>query len=296
MPDSADGDIVGIVSDSACDLGEGIVWDRDRSRVYWVDITGRAVFSKDWDTGVIKSLAFPEMVGSVGLRASGGLVAALEHSLVFCDLDAGTIDPPIEVDDEPRTNRFNDGAVDPGGRFWFGSSDREERVPSGAFYRLGEDGSVTRAFGDIICHNGPAWSPDGRTLYHVDSAKDRITAYEFDVEAGVVGGGRLFASDEHEAGSPDGVTVDAEGFVWSCKWDGGRVVRYDPDGKTERVLTVPVPRPTRCAFVGPDMDLIAISSARYGLSDLQLAQAPLSGHVLLFDSPVRGLPTPTYRG
>jgi sugar lactone lactonase YvrE len=224
------------------------------------------------------------------------LVAALSHSVVACDVATGDVQVLATLVDEPSTNRFNDGAVDASGRFWFGSMDLAEAEPNGVFYSFDSSQVVKSSFAGIICSNGPAWSPDGATMYHVDSTRRRITAYEFDVAEGVVGRGRLFVSDEEHPWYPDGVTVDAEGFVWNAKWGGGRVVRYSPDGEVDRILELPVPRPTRCAFVGADLDQLAITSARTGLTASELAEAPLSGHTLLVDPYVRGRPAPRYQG
>ncbi len=285
-----------VFSDIACDLGESALWDDRRARLYWVDITGQRIFARDWAGGPTRALPVPSTVGSVGLRADGGLLAALRHAIAFCDVDSGTLETVRVVEEDLAGNRFNDGAVDPGGRFWFGSMDLTETNPTGSFYCLHPDATVTRAFGDIICSNGPAWSPDGRTVYHVDSARKLVSAYDFDPDTGEVGEGRVFVSDEGRDWHPDGVTVDAEGFVWNCKWDGARVVRYAPNGTVDRVLHVPVPRPTRCAFVGPDLTALAVTSARIGLDAGTLADAPLSGQVLLLDPGARGLPTPRFAG
>jgi sugar lactone lactonase YvrE len=279
----------------ACELGEGALWDPDCARLYWVDITGRRIHAKDWSGGEVVTLATPETVGSVALRAGGGLIAALRRSVAFCDVDRGTIEVVRTIDGEPPGNRLNDGAVDPYGRFWVGSMDLEETAPTGSFYRVDGDLTVSRAFGGVICSNGPAWSPDGRTLYHVDSTRRLIRAYDLD-PAGAVGAGRVFVSDEAHDWYPDGVTVDAEGFVWNCKWAGGRIVRYAPDGTVDRVVLVPVPKPTRCAFVGPDLATLAVTSARIGLDATTLAGSPLSGQVLLLDPDARGLPTPVFAG
>jgi len=287
---------VDIVSDKPCDLGESAVWDADRARLYWVDITGQTVYAKDWSTGAIQSLTLPDTVGSVALRAGGGLVAALRHAVAFCDVDAGTIEVVRTLESDLPGNRFNDGAVDPRGRFWFGSMDLGETSPTGSFYCLHPDTTITPAFNDIICSNGPTWSPDGRTVYHVDSTRQLVRAYEFDPASGNIGPGRTFISDEQQPWYPDGVTVDAEGFIWNCKWDGARIVRYAPDGTVDREIPLPVPRPTRCAFVGPDLSLLAVTTARYGLSAEQCDDFPLSGQVLLLDPQARGLPSFRFAG
>ncbi|GAA3210963.1 SMP-30/gluconolactonase/LRE family protein [Dactylosporangium siamense] len=280
------------LSDIPCELGESTLWDDVKGRLHWVDIDRDLLFTLDWATRDVATLHLPATAGSVGLRAGGGLVAALRHAVAFVDVDSGVVEVVAELETDRPGNRCNDGAVDPGGRFWFGTMDVEETGATGAFYRFDEDLAVTRAFGDVIVSNGPAWSPDGRTMYHVDSARSRITAYDFDPGSGTVGGGRLFASDEDEAWFPDGVTVDADGYVWNCKWDGGRIVRYSPDGVIDRVVEVPVPRPTRCAFVGADLSLLAVTSARRGRG----AEAPRSGHLLLLDPDARGLPAPRFQG
>ena len=293
MPKQTD---VDVLCDVACELGESALWDGVRSRLYWVDITGQTVYAQDWPSRTVRSLAVPDPVGCVALRAGGGLVAALRHAVAYVDVDRGTVETVRTLEGDLTGNRFNDGAVDPAGRFWFGSMDLAESAPTGSFYSFTADMTVTRAFGGIICSNGPAWSPDGRTMYHVDSTRRRITAYDFDSHDGVVGPGRIFVSDEAEQWFPDGVTIDAEGYVWNCKWAGGRIVRYDPTGAVDRVIPLPVPRPTRCAFVGDDLALLAITSARIGLDTAELAAAPLSGHVLLLDPDARGLPTPVFAG
>jgi sugar lactone lactonase YvrE len=282
---------IDVLSDIPCELGESALWDDRTGRFYWVDILGQRIYAKDPAGGDTLELSTPDLVGSVALRDGGGLVVALRHTIAFADIDTGTLETAVELETELAETRFNDGAVDPSGRFWFGSTDLAETAPTGSFYRLDPDLTVNRAFGDVICSNGPCWSPDGSTLYHVDSTRRVIRAYDCDPVTGVLGPARVFVSDEAETWYPDGVTIDAEGFIWNCKWDGGRVVRYAPDGTVDRVLVVPVPRPTRCAFIGPDLATLAVTSARDEHVD-----APLSGQVLILDPGVRGLPTPRFAG
>ncbi len=283
-------DQVEIFSDIPCELGESAVWDATRSRFYWVDIRGQMIYARDWPSGETLRLPAGDMVSSVVPRAGGGQLAALRHAVAFCDIDLGTVEVVRGIEDVAGGNRLNDGAVDSAGRYWVGSMDMAEASPAWTFYRVDPDLTVTPAFGGITCSNGPAWSPDGGTLYHVDSTRRLISSYEFDLESGAVGEGRVFVSDEEHPWFPDGLAVDVEGFVWSCKWDGGRIVRYDPDGTVDRELIMPVPRPTRCAFVGPDLALMAVTTARGG------PEAPLAGQVLLVDPGVRGLPDTVFAG
>lgn len=285
-----------ILSDIPCELGESALWDDRTGRFYWVDSLGRRIYAKDPTGGPTLELPTPDLVGSVALRAGGGLVVALRQAIAFADIDSGSLEVVVDVETDLAGNRLNDGAVDPSGRFWFGSMDLAEVAATGSFYRLDGELSVKPAFGDVICSNGPCWSPGGETLYHVDSTRRVIRAYDCDPETGVLGPPRVFVDDGAEAWFPDGVTIDAEGFVWNCKWDGGRLVRYAPDGTVDRVITVPVPRPTRCAFVGPDLAMLAVTSARVGLDEAELAAAPLSGQVLLLDPGVRGRKSPRFAG
>lgn len=277
-------------------LGESALWDAESGRLLWVDILNGLIFARDLVGGPIASLQLDCTVGAVALRESGGLIAATGRGLLTCDVDTGVVTTLAEIEPERAGNRMNDGAVDPAGRFWFGSMDLAEVDGTGALYNRTPDGRVRKVLDSIICSNGPAWSPDGTTMYHVDSGRRLITAYEFDVACGQVGAGRIFVDDTSSPWFPDGVTVDAEGYVWNCKWDGGLLVRYAPDGSIDRALKVPVPRPTRCAFVGPELDQMAITSARVGLTDPQLEQAPLSGRVLLTEPGVRGLPASRHAG
>ncbi|MDG4825254.1 SMP-30/gluconolactonase/LRE family protein [Asanoa sp. WMMD1127] len=278
---------VTVLSDIPCTLGESALWDG--SRFYWVDILERRVHAMAWPAGPVVTVVLPDLVGSVALRAGGGLVAALRDAIAFCDVDAGTVEVVRAVDTPPGT-RLNDGAVDPSGAFWFGSMDMAERTPSGSFYRLDGALTVRRAFGGIVCSNGPAWSPDGSTLYHVDSTVRLIRAYPVS-PSGDVGPGRVFMSDVDHDWFPDGVTVDAQGYVWNCKFGGARIVRYAPDGTVDRVVPLPVANPTRCAFVGPHLDQLAVTSARVGGDP-----SPLAGQTLLLNPGARGLATPRFAG
>jgi ABC-type nitrate/sulfonate/bicarbonate transport system ATPase subunit len=166
----------------------------------------------------------------------------------------------------------------------------------GSLYRLDTDGRVSRMDTGFHVSNGLGWSPDNRRFYFTDSGPKRIYVYDFDLEGGAVENRRTFVQVPDGVGVPDGLAVDAEGFVWSAHWDGWCVTRYDPDGKVDRVINLPVPRPTSCAFGGPDLTTLYITSARIRLSAGQLAEAPLSGSVFALQSGIRGLARNALRG
>jgi sugar lactone lactonase YvrE len=263
----------------ACSLGEGPVWDAEGNRLFWVDIKAPALSSMNFATRAVRRWDMPEPLGSIGLRAKDGPIGAFRNGFACIDLDPGGVTPVGNVTAHPSGNRFNDGHVDPRGRFWAGTMDDGEREPTGHLYRFNADCHVERFDTGFVVTNAIEWSVDGRTLYFVDSSQRRIWAYDFDMDAGRPGRRRLFAELDPAAGYPDGLTVDAEDHVWGAHWDGGRATRYRPDGSVERVVPLPVPRTTSCCFGGPDLATLFVTSAAIGLDGATLRAAPLSGSV-----------------
>jgi sugar lactone lactonase YvrE len=262
-----------------CKLGEGPLWDAASKRLFWVDIKAPAVFAMRLDAPSPQRWEMPEPLGAIGLRAKGGLVGAFRSGFAYIDLDTGALTPVRDVGARPPGTRFNDGHVDPRGRFWAGTMDDAERQPTGHLYRLDPDGHVERFDAGFVVTNGVEWSVDGRTLYFVESAQRRIWAYDFDMDEGRPGDRHIFTQLDADAGYPDGLTIDADDRVWSAHWDGGRVTRYRPDGSVERVVTLPVPRTTSCCFGGPNLATLFVTSATIGLDAEARGAAPLSGSV-----------------
>ncbi len=206
---------------------------------------------------------------------------------------SGALSPLVDPEDGAGPT-LNDGRCDAAGRFWCGSCDPAEVEPLGLLFRLDPDGSVHRMAGGLIVSNGIDWSPDGRVMYHTDSGTGRITAYDHDPATGAIERPRTFVQDDD--GVPDGLLVDAEGCIWSAKWDGWRVVRYAPDGTIERTLPVPAQRPTALALGGPDLRTLYVTTARYDLDAAALREQPLAGRTLVQDVDVRGRPTALFGG
>jgi sugar lactone lactonase YvrE len=263
-------------------LGEGLVWDHADRRLSWVDIPAGRVHVASFAEGGLK----PERVFEVGAPVGaaypceqGGWVLAAGTG--FAHLAA---DGSVRVLAEPEAHqrelvRMNDAGVDPAGRFWAGSMAYDESSGAGSLYRVDLDGTVTSALGKLTIPNGMGWSPDGRTMYHTDSAARTISTYPFDPVSGTMGPGRPLVALDSTGATPDGLTIDAEGCLWSAIWDGGRVQRYDPGGRLLEEVLVPVARPTSCCFVGPDLDLLLITTARQGLSGAQLARQADAGRL-----------------
>lgn len=227
----------------------------------------------------------------------GGLIAAMRHDFVALDFSAREISPAANFRLELRGDRFNDGKCDRQGHFWVGSMDDAETKPNGDFFRLGPGGSVQRFPAGFVVTNGIGWSPDDQTMYITDSAGRTIYACDYDPRAGIMGPRRVFARVATDAGYPDGLTVDADGRVWSAHWDGWRVTCYTPGGRVEREITLPVQRPTSCTFGGAALDTLYITSARVGLDDTALAKGPQAGAMFAIqDAGVKGIEEPAYLG
>ncbi|MHB8301737.1 MAG: SMP-30/gluconolactonase/LRE family protein [Acidobacteriaceae bacterium] len=279
-------------------VGESPVWHPGEQRLYWIDIQGKQIHRFDPAARNNESFDLPEIVTCIQLRASGGLVLTLKKNFAFYDPATNRLQKLAGVEADLPENRFNDGKCDPQGRFWAGTMDAKDwKKPSGNLFRMDSDRTVTKMQTHVICSNGSGWSPDGRTMYYTESFRYAIFAYDFDQDNGSISNRRTFAEiDPHSGGFPDGMTVDAEGFVWSNLVGLGKILRYDPAGKIERIVELPVPRATDCTFGGKDLKTLYATSARETMTPEQLQQAPLSGGLFAVDTGLRGLAPAPFAG
>jgi sugar lactone lactonase YvrE len=284
------------VLDARARLGEGPVWDVRERVLYWVDIRAPAVHRLDPATGATHTWPMPEPIGAVALREADGLLVALRSGLHRLDHRTGALDLLCAPEPDRPDNRLNDGRCDRRGRFWVGSMNDRSRVPTGALYRVDVNGTCHRALDGITVPNSLAWSPDGRTMYFADTPTRVIRAFDFDPASGVPSRPRVFSTVPDGAGYPDGATVDADGFLWSANWDGWQVTRYAPDGRRDKVVPLPVQRPTSCAFGGERLDVLYVTSAATRLTPEELARGPLAGGLFTVEPGVRGLPEPRFGG
>ena len=278
---------ISCVADVQAVLGEGPVWVALERALYWVGIRDRKIFRCGQD-GRVRTWDTPLRVGSLAPRAGGGFVAGTDQGFAFIDLEAGRYDIIGNPDAHLPGNRFNDGKVDRCGRFWAGTMDDGERAIAGSLYRLDPGLDWTLIDGGYHVTNGPAFSPDGRLLYHNDSGRQVTYVFDLD-EHGSASNRRDFARYEAGEGYPDGMTVDAEGCLWVAFWDGWCVRRFSPDGELLWTINVPIQRPTSCAFGGEDLQTLYITSARRGIEGTELASQPLAGGLFAVDVGVRGI-------
>jgi sugar lactone lactonase YvrE len=283
-----------LVLDAGAELGEGPRWDGEAGELVWVDIMVGAVHRFDPETGRDRSFTVGQPVGAANLRRSGGLVLALRDGIAFLDERHPTeLRWLAEIECDRPDTRMNDAACDPSGRLWAGTMDLEERNPAGALYRIEPAGAVETILRAVTVSNGIGWSPDGRRLYYVDSSTARLEVFDFEPAAGSVSGRRTVVRIPPDDGAPDGLTVDAEGCIWVALWEGWSIRRYCPDGSLSGSVDVPAGRVTSCAFGGPALDTLYVTTARPDEPD---PRQPSAGGIFAVRPGVTGLPTNCFAG
>lgn len=274
------------------ELGEGPLWSVEEQALYWVNISAGEIHRWDYRSNQHSLWNIGLPVGMAVFQQAGGFVLATQKGFAFWK-PGGKAEFILDPEAGRKGARFNDGAVDRRGRFWAGTIDNKES-PTSSLYRLDADRSVRVMETGIAVSNGIGWSGDNRTMYYTDSPTRKIFAYDFDLGLGTIRNRRIFVEVPPEEGVPDGLAVDADGYIWSAHWDGWKVVRYTPDGKIERVIDMPVQRPTSCAFGGPNLDELFITSAWEGLSPAEKKAQPLAGDLFRLKVGVKGLPVTPY--
>jgi sugar lactone lactonase YvrE len=281
-------------------LGEGPCWDVDREELLWVDIAEsrlhRAGLGAEGHLAATTTTQLDRPVAAVAPVAGGGHILAAGSGFVFAD-SSGRMRELAQPEARRAEVRMNDGACDARGRFWAGTMAYDESAGAGVLYRLDREGACVAVLDGLTISNGIGWSPDGTVMYLADSGTCRLEAFDFDVGSGEISARRTVVHITEPGIAPDGLTVDERGDIWVAMWDGGAVRRYGPEGELRSTLPLPVARPTSCAFGGPDLATLFITTARTGLGSAALARQPDAGRVFCVDGlGVRGLPSFTYQG
>jgi sugar lactone lactonase YvrE len=265
-----------LVVPARTELGEGPCWDPIRSVLWWVDITAGLVHRHEPGGVPDAVIDVRSPVGAVLRRRGGGLVVALADHLAALDPDTGAIEPLLDLG-AMAGRRSNDAKVDPAGRLWVGRMAADATPGAGTLVRIDPDRSVTPSLDGLTIPNGLDWSPDGRTMYFVDSAWGEVRAYPFDPSIGLMGEGRPLVRLGGDGALPDGLTVDGEGFLWVAVWGGGCVARVAPDGSIAGRVVLPATQVTSCAFGGPELDDLYVTTARERFTAEDDAREPLAG-------------------
>jgi sugar lactone lactonase YvrE len=283
------------VGDARAALGEGPYWVPEDDCLLWVDISGGKLHRTYFPSGETVTMdldavsaAFPAVGG--GILTAGGSRLALH--LPAERGERWTMRVIAEVPAREGI-RFNDAGVDPAGRVWVGSMHTNESEPLGALYRLDAGSVLTTVVKGVTVSNGLGWSPDGVRMYYADSPMRRIDVFDYDPATGEAFQRRVFADLSAFDGVPDGLTVDADGCVWVAIWGGGVLRRFAPDGTQDAVIEVPVSQPTSCAFGGPGMTDLYVTTASIGLTEAELNEQPLAGRLLRLRPGPVGLPSTT---
>ena len=278
-------------------LGEGARWDARRGELLRVDILDGRVFrdlvGDDGRLTPVRTYQVPGTVGAVApVEGDDGWLLATGRGFTYLAPD-GSLRPLAEV--SPAGTRMNDAACDPQGRFWAGTLADDHRAGGGALYRLDRNGRVEPMLGDLTISNGLGWSPDGGTMYLADSGPRLVHAFSFDAEHGTISDGRVLITVSEKVGAPDGMTVDADGDLWVAIFGGGRVQRYSPDGVLREELPVPAMETTSCAFAGPGLNRLYVTTATEAWSDEQRRAEPTAGLTYRFETNATGRPAAPFR-
>ena len=266
-------------------LGEGVLWSKKNQTLYWLDIPMPSklhrlhLLSNQHDT-----YNMSEMITAMSVRPSGDLLVASHHGINNFNFQNQELKKILDLEPDLPNNRCNDGASDAKGRFWIGTmqnnispeaTDIAITENSGNLYCVNPDLTFNKFESNIGVSNTFAWSPDNTKFYFTDTLTGIIFSYDFDLEKGEISNKKEFA--KHERGYPDGSTVDSEGGLWSCRWEGSCVIRFDPSGKVDEIVEVPVERITSCTFGGENLDTLFITTARWGMTKEQIDNSPSSG-------------------
>jgi L-arabinonolactonase len=268
--------------------GEGIFWNPIDGLVWWTDIEGRKLWSFDPITKLGRAYPMRDRVCCFAPRKSGGLIVAFADRVSLLDIDSGVEQKICEFEPNNPETRLNDGRTDRQGRLIAGGMNEATGAANSSVIRIDGDLSATTIIEGISCANSTCFSPDGKAMFFADTPDREIVVYDYDTSNGGLTGRRVHASFKDEPGLPDGSCTDAEGGVWNAEWEGGRVVRVDPNGVIDRIIEVPVSKPTNCAFGGPNLDTLFITTSRLMSNVETLAKEPKSGGLFAVKPGVAG--------
>lgn len=283
------------VLDFQAALGECPLWSVAEQVLYFVDIKRCRIHRFDPASGALATMELPEEVGCIGLVEGGGFIAGLRSGLWLLDANGAPLKKLADNPEDQTISRFNDGGVDPAGRFVAGTVDETREKGIASLYRYDSRG-LTRLAEGLLTSNGVAFSPDGKRLYHSDTLRYTLYTYDYDPAAGAAANRQVFTrfGSETDRGRPDGGAVDAEGCYWTALFEGGRVQRYASDGTLLAEYPVPAKCPTMIAFGGPDLKTLYCTSARIGRPEEELTEYPLSGALFSMRTDIAGLARPLF--
>ncbi len=278
------------------EVGETPVWDGGRGVLWWVDITARLVHRYRPSDGTDTRFPVGSDVGAIALRPDGSLLLALADRLAVLDVDNGRTEDLLAFHEDGSAIRCNDGKCDPQGRFWVGRMAPDGAAGKGTLLCIDGELTVTRRMSGLAVPNGLGWSPDGTSMYFLDSMWHELREFAYDPESGVMGDGHVLARFPDDGSLPDGLTVDATGCLWVARWGAGCIVRVTPDGAIVDRIDLPVSQATSCTFGGEDLGDLYITTATEEFTPADFAREPLAGGLFRCRPGVLGLPPVPFAG
>ena len=278
-------------------IGEGPIWDVRQNCLWWIDILGQQLYRFDPQTKINSSWNLDVTPGTVVVRKSGGLMVSVPNGFAAWDPVTNVVKLVAEVEAEIDGNRFNDGKCDPAGRFWAGTMPLDEEEPTGALYSLDAQGQVRRRLRHVTISNGIVWTSDATQMYYIDSNQPHIFAFDYDKATGDISNRRVVFDVPPELGAADGMAIDVNDQLWVAFWGGSCVGQICPtQQRLLRKIELPVSNVTACAFGGPSLEQLFITTATKGLSPQQRRDQPLAGNLFVAAPGVRGVPAAMYAG
>jgi len=273
-----------LLADYGCVVGEGPLWHPGEQRLYWIDIPTGRIFRYEPASGTHEQCYGGEVVGGFTIQADGALLLFMARGAVKIWREGELTTVVDEIPGE-RESRFNDVIADPAGRVFCGTMPTENQL--GRLYRLDTDGTLTELLDGIGVSNGMGFTRDHRQMYYTDSAKREIYLFDYDQATGALTNQRVFVQTPEGEGIPDGMTVDAEGCVWSARWDGGCLIRYAPDGTEVLRINFPAKKVSSVTFGGTDYTDMFVTTAG---GDRKAQEGPGAGALFHLNLGIRGLP------
>ena len=285
-----------LIVDCKNEHGEGVFWNPSDGRIWWTDIQGRALWSFDPVTTQSTSIPMEDRVCCFAPRAARGLIVAYSDRVVLFDPETKQETLVTLFEPENPETRLNDGRTDRQGRLVVGGMNEVSGKPDSSVISIDGNLKVQTLIDQISCANSICFSPAGNTMFFADTPDREILAFDYEKGRGTLTNKRLHASFKQEPGLPDGSCVDAEGGVWNAEWEGHRVVRVAPNGTIDRVIDVPVWKPTCCAFGGPNLDTLFITSSRLMSDEATLKKEPSAGGLFAVKPGIRGVVDTPFKG
>jgi len=271
-------------------LGEGAFWDSATSRFFWIDIEGKQLHIYTPLTNDNSSFPTPSRIGTVVPQSDTTAVVALEDGIYIMNTSNGDLTLLSDVEQTMTTNRFNDGKCDPNGNLWVGSMHLEQSAPEASVYKVTPTSEATKMIENVTISNGIVWTKDGSIMYYIDTPTGQIRAYDYDKASATISNMRVAVTVSTDLGFPDGMTIDENDHLWVGLWNGNAVAQFNPiSGELISKIEVPAHNVTACAFGGPNLDKLYITTASVDMSPEEQERFPDAGSLFVATPGVRGV-------